>query len=243
MAGVDDPTACRGRVRPSSGQAGRRPPRVTARTSRPRWRSWASTARPRPRPPGPRARDQRHALGLLLDRRARHASAIDALLAAIEHEIAELRETAPTSRGGLRPRPRRLPASVPPPRRRASRRRSARRPPTLAGVLGVQTMTYEPGQRAAAGPHRGVARHRRRPPHRRRPGEGRGGPRPRRGPGRAHGRRQDGQGRGRRRRGEGLTCRSTRSWSVGSTARVRCGAEGGGRAARAAPAAGPLGRP
>src|SRR5690242_6790064 len=46
-----------------------------------------------------RARERevkRHAVGLLLDRRAGHASAIDALLAAVESEFAAMRELAPT---------------------------------------------------------------------------------------------------------------------------------------------------
>jgi hypothetical protein len=92
---------------------------------------------------------KRHALGLLLDRRARHASAIDALLAAIEHEMAELRETAPIitrwahdlGLGDL--------AGFGAPAEAASVTAAVcAQAPTLAGLLGVQTMTYEPGQRA-----------------------------------------------------------------------------------------------
>ena len=78
-----------------------------------------------------RAREReikRVAVGLLLDRRARHAATVDALLAAVEVAFAELREIAPAITHmafelGLGD----LPGFSSRPRRRPSRPRSARR--------------------------------------------------------------------------------------------------------------------
>jgi hypothetical protein len=99
-------------------------------------------------------------MGLLLDQRAGCAATFDALLAAAEAAFAELRETAPAITHmafelGLGE----LPGLSQPAEEASVQGALCAQAPTLARILGVHMVAFEPGQRhplAATEAHRGT---------------------------------------------------------------------------------------